>query len=904
MPAWRHHLLRTALAIPLLCVFGISPSVAGDWIVHLLGTGRIASILGMNPTQTQQIAIGNQSLDENYGTDAATPGGTTATLFGLAALGITKPHVHSDNGSRWHCLASTREDAFNCLDTLNALANEVLADPRATDEAKNVAVGQYLHAYQDVFFHQDTKTGAPFPPYGGHFDPFLPDLGREQDKIPNNFRAAVRAFDKTSKILDYYKNNKKLPPIEAKDREQIYSTITESPSDWESRLNSQVQDIRKKNPAMYRLAEELQNAYRVVDYRNDPSYQNPSNPTSVAIRNPTFSADDDYEYIPVADFTQKFAWLPTYVPDLRNKNYKSYQYYNYEKGPQSRFLLRPAKLPTLSNPGVTPVSQSTITGSTPGGISLSTAAAARLSLNLNLDGLHMSKGRLVLSGRIDGQQKVDAALLFTAMRLACEADDPFFSLDPDNGAAWSAEGERASAALWPRIRADYGLDDPLKNKPAPGLTVRALSASRDYRQLWSTLAPQYPNLKSRLVFRPEWLRHTRFGEIMYKADVLLKELDGGVPTLRPDPALRAGKVDRFTSATMRSAVQQLLSVVDKDGPSPKPEFKSSRLWFDVAPQAGGPQPEPAVSMLDDDTPPKAAVSKSTDPAVAQLRAALVARGLKGVPVATGPSRAVAVKGDVVDLSQVYPQMFVRAHDHATGKDVAGTGADLIALSDDINHRIKQYVDAYEELRSLTDIFRLYVAAVAFTKRDPGLCANMSTLPLLPAEKVRVPMPEFHPTELYFVFATYVQVDAQGSRHWWFGSSASRDGGVSARGKEFYQRESATERSTPVINEIQTEVSNTTDHAAWKGKTDRTYVGIIPGVEAEFAAYVQRQQSFKPFTQAMFLAQIGESMPAAKPARGMLDDPVAGPLEHTDRSRGMLDDIDPGAGGVHVIPGRR
>jgi hypothetical protein len=50
---------------------------------------------------------------------------------------------------------------------------------------------------------------------------------------------------------------------------------------------------------------------------------------------------------------------------------------------------------------------------------------------------------------------------------------------------------------------------------------------------------------------------------------------------------------------------------------------------------------------------------------------------------------------------------------------------------------------------------LYVAAVAFTERDSRLCQSVQATPLLGSEKAREPLPEFHPTELYFVFATYI-----------------------------------------------------------------------------------------------------------------------------------------------------
>ena len=48
--------------------------------------------------------------------------------------------------------------------------------------------------------------------------------------------------------------------------------------------------------------------------------------------------------------------------------------------------------------------------------------------------------KLVLSGRRSSTHTLDAALVMTAFRAACESGDPYFSLDADDGAAWSAQG--------------------------------------------------------------------------------------------------------------------------------------------------------------------------------------------------------------------------------------------------------------------------------------------------------------------------------------------------------------------------------------------------------------------------------------------------------------------------------
>jgi hypothetical protein len=76
----------------------------------------------------------------------------------------------------------------------------------------------------------------------------------------------------------------------------------------------------------------------------------------------------------------------------------------------------------------------------PGGISLSLAAAMRMPLNLDLDGMYFENGNIVLTGNRKSDNQIDAALFLTALRASCEPGDPYFSLDADDGAVWLAEG--------------------------------------------------------------------------------------------------------------------------------------------------------------------------------------------------------------------------------------------------------------------------------------------------------------------------------------------------------------------------------------------------------------------------------------------------------------------------------
>ena len=141
-----------------------------------------------------------------------------------------------------------------------------------------------------------------------------------------------------------------------------------------------------------------------------------------------------------------------------------------------------------------------------------------MPIDIDLDGVHYRDGKLVISGRKNSAQILDAALVLTALRGRGLPGDPYFSLDPDNGPAWSTEGHSASERLWERVSKDVGWGAAVKadkkNVKTTSLFVRTIWARRDYPQLWNSIASDYPNLKAKLVFRPAWLQQTRFGEIL------------------------------------------------------------------------------------------------------------------------------------------------------------------------------------------------------------------------------------------------------------------------------------------------------------------------------------------------------------------------------------------------------
>jgi hypothetical protein len=920
--AWSCFFARaTAIALVLCCIES-QPTMAGSRDTHLVATNYIGTQLDL--TNGSQIARANWSLDLNNNTTAVpTRDDLISKIFQWSHFGSSSsfmrraPTLWWDRGRPWHSLDPS--DAHGNLVDMRDSAMAVI-NSGASEEAKSAAIGQYLHATQDAYFHQE--AGTPLDAFWGHFNFWKFDLGHEQDKVAMNFKAALRANQATYDILRHYRDSgyKELPNVKPVD--QIYSTVTES--------DRQAKEIEKNNDStgIYTLTKKLSDSYRpIYTYRAGPYLPNATNepidyaePTLEDLKSNLATAWNDWTKVPRPG---SGTWNPPdFMFNMNEQSDQKFDYYNKD----AKLLMRPRAAPTIANLGIPSAGsfsgvsgatspngqrapQSTVTGGapaspTPGGISLSMAAASRLAININLDGLYGRQGRLVLSGRSDGEQSVDAALFYTALRLACEPNDPFFSLDPDNNKLWTEEGRSASEVLWKRIRADYDLDDPLGKNPQDGLVVRTLAAKRDYGQLWARIAPQYPNFKTRLVFRPEWLRSTRFGEVMYKADVLLKELDSGVPMLQLDPGVRAAKVDRYVSDSMRHAAESLLESVESNKDGGPPKFSGTRLWFDLAPRAD--DARPAVSLLDDD-PPKPASGRpprSTDPVAVGLRAALASRGFVDAPAASEPARRLAVDGDTADLSQIYPKIFVRAHDNSTGKDIDGAEPQSHAITEDVNRRIKQYAAAYQELRALTEAFRLYVTAVAFTQRDPNLCTGAKALPLLPTEQISQPLPEFHPSELYFSLATYTKTIGD-RRRWWLGSSSSRDGGVSPRGKELYEREAAQPRQTPITAEIRQEAVSTQDQPVWQSKSGRIYVAIDSDVDAEFARYVGLQKSFKPNTHAMFLAELGIAAPSRNSGPGLLDDdplPTPKGTAPSGKPGGLLEDIDTSPG-IRLVPAR-
>jgi len=452
----------------------------------------------------------------------------------------------------------------------------------------------------------------------------------------------------------------------------------------------------------------------------------------------------------------------------------------------------------------------------PGGIALSKAAASRMPLNIALDGLYYKNGRLVLAGRDDSEHILDGALLLTALRAACETKDPYFSLDLDDGPAWGEEGELAIKAIWDMIKGEIAWGQPVKANSKTlrehSLSVRNIWVQRDYPQLWNQISFNYPNLQSRLIFRPSWLRETRFGDILYRADVLLKELAAGASILEPGP-LRAANIDGYISATGRGIAHRIVAATR--GEKTEQEVKSSRLWFDIAPR----------STATDRTSAWQAIESSADP---QLLATLKKSGLVSGNWPHSPPAAQLVKdGDTLDLTSIYPTMFVRRHDFVAREDLPDDDPILNAFSNDINDKIEHYTNHYKELKELTAIVRAYVASVHITNQNSSICQKLRQFELLDSEKIDPPQPVLHSSELFISVARYASGTGRAVRTY-FTSFNLVQGGVTISGKLFHSAARTAELGTPIIRALKAEVAQHPQNVAssWTGQEGRHYIALV------------------------------------------------------------------------------
>lgn len=114
---------------------------------------------------------------------------------------------------------------------------------------------------------------------------------------------------------------------------------------------------------------------------------------------------------------------------------------------------------------------------TPGGISLSRAAAASIKLPFSVDSFTFEKGNLIISGRDTKSNQLRLPYLMTGLRLACSGEDPYFSLDTDDGQTWKTEGVAIHREIGGHIKKRDALE--IKKFPEAGsVTVDIFDPSK------------------------------------------------------------------------------------------------------------------------------------------------------------------------------------------------------------------------------------------------------------------------------------------------------------------------------------------------------------------------------------------------------------------------------------------
>lgn len=707
--------LRVKGLLVLVAVLANASACAGEGDSHLAATHYLARSKGLDERDAALVARADWSLDMNHSSTAlptVDPG--AREFWNSDEFSYTNRASFLDWRERGKTYHSFGADPAEVRKNLQALREAIPATPAigSTEsdgqrEARLRAIGQYLHAMQDVFFHQ--SEGKTLNPGLGHlltsvrFDEFVlhPDSVRvakdrfdlhEADKVTLHFDAALLAYDETAKVFAALKRGDPVPDI---DWERAHVKRTQIPASF----------AKSFDPELVKLASAIAKSYdsftdkHTIDHRV----------LDASLRTLWVTQGHSEAYDPFIELGSGDRAL-----------------INYDTNPQFLSVQIPARTEE------------------PGGISFSMAAAESLPLQMSIDGILVDDGRLVLTGRSAAElQQFDAAQLLTAFRLACGRGDPYFSLDPVEGAKWQGEGTAAFEA----IRSEH--QDALTHAPPiyPGDASPIGAIAFQHK----TFKLDTPALHSRLVFSPEWLRDTEFGKVLYEADVLLKVLASGMPIDEGGGLGRAPRLPGYHSADERSVVNGLFAGLDGGKAAPMDGY---RLWFQLS-EASAPNPFGYVAPPDlqfdfDSLTPSAMTG-------AQRARELLRERLREAGVVDEPGRAsvranpngsrVSVSGQAMDLGAVWPQLYVRKHDIASGEDLAGQSIELGAVAADINSRTDQWAAEYPELQALVNALRVYVAAVKITSEHRPICRALARLPLLPAETLHTPLPASRPAIL-------------------------------------------------------------------------------------------------------------------------------------------------------------
>jgi hypothetical protein len=245
---------------------------------------------------------------------------------------------------------------------------------------------------------------------------------------------------------------------------------------------------------------------------------------------------------------------------------------------------------------------------------------------------------------------------------------------------------------------------------------------------------------------------------------------------------------------------------------------------------------------------------------------LAARGLlpEFTPATDAP--VIASDGNALDLSSVFPRMFVRRHDHVTESDLSGDDTPLNDLSADVNKRTERYAAAYKELSALTAIFRAYVAAVHITRSNASVCSDLRSLgPLLESEKFTSRMPLYHPTELFITLVSFEYTNGR-YRRLLTNRGSSLNGGIAIRARAYFEEALKIGVPTTITKIMNVQSALSREDASWQANGDWNFVALVlspspatgaSGTPAPRASDPPAAASLGGRTQPQLLGQFGD-----------------------------------------------
>jgi len=331
----------------------------------------------------------------------------------------------------------------------------------------------------------------------------------------------------------------------------------------------------------------------------------------------------------------------------------------------------------------------------PGGILLSPEAAGKLGDGLTIDKVEYVPG----SGevRVTGNAStmgLDADLLATTLRLAFGYDQiPYFSLEPHESwdDAWRASRQQAEKDIRERLRNDPSFAAAFQQ------AAFEVSDVKGHRQRIAYLDQLDPNLAADvsarmpmdmdLVFGPKWLRRTRLGEMLFLADMSIKELWYGASVWSAGPS-RALKVETHVPPKFWKEPNVAKEELERMLHQSIETSHMTRWWFTPGGQVGE-----EGNVLD----------------LTQVQPVLQTERIGG----TGK-----VSYDL-DLG-----MGLKVHQEI----VYDPFAPLVNQEDpwsksvvqEVNHHFNDYAREFPEWEALRQVFRAYVFAIWLVKHDPDM----------------------------------------------------------------------------------------------------------------------------------------------------------------------------------------